>query len=255
MDRHRRYLQQASWTRELRSYLFERAGLAASSRVLEVGCGTGAVVSDIRFADQPESTSEHRRGRIALGIDIDFATLLQCLANAPRATFSCADGLALPLANGVFDIVYCHFFLLWVRDPLAALLEMKRVARRNGQILAIAEPDYTLRIDEPADLSSAGGLQTQSLRLQGADVSIGSRLAELFNHAEIKIIETGEIGTRPFDPAITSDALDEWVVLRADLERILSADQLDAIQQQDADARRRGTRRIHVPTYFAWGQV
>ena len=255
MDRHRRYLQQASWTRELRSYLFERAGLATSSRVLEVGCGTGAVVSDIRIADGPGSIAEHRRGQIALGIDIDFPTLRQCRANAPRATFGCADGLVLPLADGVFDIVFCHFFLLWVPDPLAALLEMKRVARRNGQILAIAEPDYTLRIDEPAELSSAGGLQTQSLRLQGADVSIGSRLAELFSKAGIKIIETGEIGTRPIDPSIAIDALDEWVVLLADLERILSTDQLDAIQQLDADARRRGTRRIHVPTYFAWGQV
>ena len=42
MDWHKRYTQQATWTRDLRSYLFEKAGLANARRVLEVGCGTGA---------------------------------------------------------------------------------------------------------------------------------------------------------------------------------------------------------------------
>lgn len=255
MDWHRRYLQQASWTRDLRAYLFEKAGLPAASRVLEVGCGTGAVISGIRFTDAPGPGPEIRRPRMACGIDIDSAPLAQCRAIAPHATLGCADGLALPFADETFDIVYCHFFLLWVRDALAALLEMKRVAVRNGQILALAEPDYTLRIDEPPELAFAGSLQTRSLRLQGADVSIGSRIAGLFSQAGVQIIETGEIRARPLGPSNDPDALNEWHVLRSDLERLLSSAELDAIQQVDAIARRRGTRRIRVPTYFAWGQV
>jgi hypothetical protein len=46
MDWHSRYLQQAGWTSKLRGYLFQRAGVDKASRVLEVGCGTGAVLKD-----------------------------------------------------------------------------------------------------------------------------------------------------------------------------------------------------------------
>jgi SAM-dependent methyltransferase len=255
MDWHSRYLQQASWTRDLRSYLFEKAGLPGARRVLEVGCGTGAVIRDVLLPEEryPVPGDHHRRS--ACGIDIDPVALAQCRTNAPRAVVACADGLTLPFADQVFEIVYCHFFLLWARDPLAALLEMRRVAAKTGQILALAEPDYTLRIDEPSELASAGSLQTRSLQLEGADVSIGSRVADLFGQAGIRTIETGQIEPRPLPPSNGQGAIEEWLVLRSDLERLLSSDEVDRIQQLDAKARRRRTRRIHVPTYFAWGQV
>ncbi|HSL30301.1 MAG TPA: class I SAM-dependent methyltransferase, partial [Anaerolineales bacterium] len=102
MDWHSRYTQQARWTRDLRAYLFEEANLSSASRVLEVGCGTGAILSEL-----PESFAVH-------GLDIDPAALAQCRLHAPASALVQGDVLQLPYSNQSFDIVYCHFLLLWV---------------------------------------------------------------------------------------------------------------------------------------------
>src|SRR6185436_7789113 len=100
MDWHRRYLQQARWTRDLRTYLFKKADLNDKSRLLEVGCGTGAILSEL-----PNYTSRH-------GLDIDTTALAQCSINAPTVFLVQGDALQLPYPNESFDIVYCHFLLL-----------------------------------------------------------------------------------------------------------------------------------------------
>ena len=65
MNWHTRYLQQAAWTRDLRTYLFEKAGLADARRVLEVGCGTGAVLRGPSGRPWRAAGHEHRAVTIA----------------------------------------------------------------------------------------------------------------------------------------------------------------------------------------------
>ena len=144
MNWHARYLQQAAWTRDLRTYLFDKAGLKSARRVLEVGCGTGAILREL---ETPASV---------LGLDLNPAALTQALVNAPAASLTHANGLAIPFPDYSFDIVYCHYYLLWARDPLQAVLEMKRVTKRGGHILALAEPDYYARVDKPDALRPLG---------------------------------------------------------------------------------------------------
>ncbi len=255
MDWNRRYLQQAAWTRQLRTYLFEKARLLNARRVLEVGCGTGAVMRDALPPTTWLSPGQRERKPVLFGIDIDLDALDQCRINAPSTLIACADALALPFQSSMFDLVFCHYLLLWVRQPLAALEEMKRTTVRGGQILALAEPNYADRIDEPAELGPAGRLQTRSLELQGADVAIGSRLGDLFRRAGIGILETGLIQPTTADMYSDEAARAELSVLQADLQGLLGPDEIARIQQLDADARKRGARRTYVPTYFAWGQV
>ena len=64
-----------------------------------------------------------------------------------------------------FDIVYCHFLLLWVNDPLQVVREMARVGQ---SVLALAEPDYSQRVDEPAALKPLGEWQTEALTKAGS---------------------------------------------------------------------------------------
>jgi len=242
MDWHARYLQQANWTRDLREYLFHQAGLDNARRVLEVGCGTGAILRELETA-----ASIH-------GLDLNPDSLAECRIHTPNVTLTCANGLALPYPNQTFDITYCHYFLLWVHDPLQALREMKRVTRQEGHILALAEPDYFARVDQPDKLKILGEWQRESLKSQGADPGFGARLAETFFQAGIKIRETGTIQRARKDPTATDREM-EWAVIETDLAESVSDEEIQKMKRIDEQAWQQGKRVLDVPTYFVWGQI
>jgi ubiquinone/menaquinone biosynthesis C-methylase UbiE len=240
MNWHTRYAQQAQWTRDLRAYLFDKVKLDEAHRILEVGCGTGAILSEL-----PTNLTLH-------GLDIDSDALTQCKTNVPSASLIRGNALRLPYPDNSFDVVYCHFLLLWVNDPIQTLLEMKRVTRKY--VIAFAEPDYSNRVDKPDELIQLGKWQTDSLQRQGADPNFGSRLAESFFQAGIKIIETGPIQSVG-NEASPDEWEIEWAVIESDLTGVVPAADIQRMKALDRQARAGGERILHVPTYFAWGEV
>jgi SAM-dependent methyltransferase len=241
MDWHKRFVQQAAWTNEIRRYLFKRAGLPAARRVLEVGCGTGAILASLET------------GAAIHGLDRDFTRLVEARRHASQATLACADALDLPYARGVFDITFCHFLLLWVGNPLQALREMKRVTRPGGSILALAEPDYTARVDKPDELIPLGRWQAESLRRQGADPGLGSRLPEAFRQAGIQPVESGCLRADGEHPPGPAERELEWAVLSTDLAGLVPPEQIREYKQLDEAAWQRGERVLYVPTYWILG--
>jgi len=250
MNWHERYLQQAKWTADLRAYLFEKTGLSRANRVLEIGCGTGAVLSTLQT-----SARLYGLDRDAAALKTGAQSIVYPPKNTPQVCFTRGDAHTLPYAIQSFDIVYCHFLLLWVNNPLRALKEMKRVTKSNGFVLAIAEPDYTNRTDQPDEFRALGKLQNESLKRQGANIGIGARLAELFQRADIKIIETGVIQGRESGPLSPEEWQSEWEVMKSDLVGFVPCWRISRLRKLDEDARKNGTRLLNVPTYFAWGQV
>jgi SAM-dependent methyltransferase len=252
MNWHSRFLQQAAWTHDLRVYLFELAGLSRARRVLEVGCGTGAILSELTTP-----AAIH-------GLDLESVRLVEAHRHAPAAVLTRGNALELPYPSSIFDITFCHFLLLWVRDPLLALLEMKRVTRSGGAVLALAEPDYNSRVDKPEALALLGRWQTESLHRQGADTGLGGRLADLFRQAGIQPIETGALRSSPVSstgrggrerPPSPEERSLEWAVLEADLTGLVPAQEIRRMRILDEQAWERGERVLHVPTVFAWGNV
>jgi SAM-dependent methyltransferase len=239
-DWHRRFLEQARWTAALRSDLLGKAGIREAKRVLEVGCGTGAVLS-ATSGDSPA---------LRIGLDRDPAHLAFARSRSVDAHFVCGDAFALPVASQSCDIVYSHFLLLWLQEPRQALTEMRRVVRRRGAVLSLAEPDYDARIDFPAALAEAGRLQRDSLARQGADPAAGRRVAALMAECGLRVAEAGILGAR-WTSADDGAALSgEWDTLRADLRDALPEDRLEELRRMDSTARGSGARVLFVPTFY-----
>lgn len=243
-DWHTRFRQQARWTQELRAYAFERADLAGARRVVEVGCGTGAVLAEVPAIP----------GRALHGLDIARAHLALARAHVPHAHLAQADAHHLPYAAATFDLAFCHFLLLWVDNPAAVVAEMARVVRPGGHVLALAEPDYGGRVDYPEALTRLGALQRHALRRQGAEPDLGRRLGALLAGAGLELVEVGVLGGRWTGPPSAADQELEWKMIQADLEGVISAPALRSLRELDRAAWARGERVLYVPTFYAWGK-
>jgi SAM-dependent methyltransferase len=238
---HKRYTQQVGWTQATRRYIFEQIGLDKSSQILEIGSGTGALISSL-----------HQDGYAHfIGLDFDLPSLV--FSSADNAV--CADAHRLPFPPGQFDLTICHFLLLWVRDRLAVISEMQRAIRPGGWVMALAEPDYTQRVVKPEELADMGKIQADALISQGADVAIGAHLGELFHQAGLSNIETGVI--QPQEQGLFTDEEFEieWAVLRRDLAGCVPDSQIQKWYDLDRLAAIRGDRQHYVPIHFAFGQV
>jgi SAM-dependent methyltransferase len=240
---HQRFAVQAGWGDALRRYLFGRLNLKKGDRVLEPGCGTGAILSGL---------SAYTQGG-PVGLDINTAYLHFARHQQPQPTLTTGNVLQLPFSGETFAAVYCHFFLLWLPDPAAALTEMLRVTRPGGAVMALAEPDYGGRIDYPEELAGLGNLQAISLQHQGADPELGRRLPELFHEAGLQNVESGVLGSQWTHPIDQRAWQSEWETLEQDLSGLVEPRRIAALRRMDADAWQSGRRVLFVPTFYAIG--
>jgi SAM-dependent methyltransferase len=242
-DWHARFTRQSRWTAQVRRFLFDGLNLAGAHMGLEVGCGTGVITADLAKMGPARM----------FGIDLraDFLTLAH--SHTPDLRLARANALYLPFPDGSFDFTCCHYFLLWMADPLAALAEMRRVTRPGGLVLALAEPDYGGRIDYPPGLAEIGQKQAEALRAQGADPEMGRRLIGLFQSAGLSQPRAAVMGGQWGDPLSADIAASEWAVLESDLAGRVGAGDLVDYKKQDAQAWQNGVRILYIPTFYAWG--
>jgi SAM-dependent methyltransferase len=243
-DWHRRYQQQAFWTQPARRFLADQLSFRGAGRILDVGCGTGAL-----FPDLLEESSAN-----LYGLDLDLESLHFAETTQDAASLICGDALHLPYASQSFDITLCHFLLLWLPNPAAGLAEMARVTRTGGYVCLLAEPDYGGRIDYPSIFERIGKLQTDQLQAQGADPLIGRKIPALLSQAALNDIHTALIGGHWSGPPDHENWSSEWDVLEHDLRGRLPTDELKELRAQDAAAWESGERLLYVPTFYAWGQ-
>ncbi|MBN2153091.1 MAG: class I SAM-dependent methyltransferase [Candidatus Lokiarchaeota archaeon] len=177
---HARFKQQLEWTRSTRDFVYRKLDFARCSSFLELGCGTGALLEEIatRFAI-PRSTSGKDTRLVGIDINREFLGQARSASDRVHVTIELkeADARRLPFPDGSFDIVYCHYFLMWnhAEERAAIIEEARRVLRDGGWFIALAEPDYHGWILEPP--STIKEVLVASLSRSGGDAASGRRLA------------------------------------------------------------------------------
>lgn len=107
---------------------------AAASRVLDVGCGTGATTFAVArvLGQQGHCT----------GIDISEPMIAAARARAERegrpASFICADAQIYPFAPESFDMIISRLGVMFFADPVQAFANLRRAARPGAALRFIA---------------------------------------------------------------------------------------------------------------------
>src|SRR4051812_41713679 len=115
------------YSRVLAPEFARAAGVASGQRVLDVGCGPGAltsVLASIVGADHVAAA------------DPTEPFVDQCRLSVPGADVRLAPAEALPFEAESFDRTLAQLVFHFVSDPIAAAGEMKRVTRAGGKVAA-----------------------------------------------------------------------------------------------------------------------
>jgi ubiquinone/menaquinone biosynthesis C-methylase UbiE len=96
-----------------------------SYKLLDVGCGTGNILSMLQEFGE------------AVGVDTSPVALEFCRTRNLSALHLTKPGEALPFSEQTFDVACAFDLLEHIEDDLGFLTEMKRVTRTNGKIVLI----------------------------------------------------------------------------------------------------------------------
>ena len=174
------------WARAFHSHAFLRRtaerhaafllpSLHPGARVLDVGCGPGAITRGLAERVAP--------GGEVVGIDRAAAFVEAARAaheSVAGLRFEEADAAALPFDDGTFDVAFAHAVLQHVESPEAVVAELRRVVRPGGVVgLADADLDGYLLHPVPEGLAAALALDRRTRR----NPDVGRRLPELLHRA------------------------------------------------------------------------
>ena len=109
-------------------YIADCLTIKSGSIILDIGTGTGVFL--------PYLLSKVGMGGKIIALDHAEKMLLKAKTKnfTGNIVFLCADVMAIPLEDEIFNTVVCYSSLPHFPDKLKALMEMKRVLKKEGQV-------------------------------------------------------------------------------------------------------------------------
>ncbi|MEO6003625.1 MAG: class I SAM-dependent methyltransferase [Opitutus sp.] len=155
-------------------YLMELLGQRAnkSARLLEVGSGSGRILSSIHQRDPDLELT---------GIDLSAEQTELARSNHPTITFVCGNGEALPFPDNSFDFVIFFDYLEHIERPRQSLVEIVRVLKPGGRLHLVC----------PAERQSIYGLSAWLFRRHFKESTAGH--IQRFSRKELEQLVT-EVG-------------------------------------------------------------
>ncbi|HEY8684118.1 MAG TPA: methyltransferase domain-containing protein [Chloroflexota bacterium] len=173
-------------------------------RILEVGCGNGAVARAVAHA------VPGIQGVVAVDASVQMIAEAQRRADGSvPVTFQVADAHDLPFPDGYFDRCYSMETFVILSDPYRAFLESVRVLRPGG-LLCVWESDCDVRAMQASDLD----LSRRLMRFVGDrefNGAVGRQLIAWLKDLrwEVEVMPAVSVGDGK--APLTNWLLDEWL--------------------------------------------
>ena len=171
--------------------LADLAGVARGQRALDVGCGPGALTTELVA----------RLGADAVAaVDPSESFVEAALERHPGVDVRRAAAEELPFADAEFDAALAQLVVQFMADPVGGLREMARVTRSGG-VVAACVWDHGGGRGPLSPFWKAAGVEGEAER---PGVSEGD-LARLFDAAGLREIQATELSV-----AVQHPSFDEW---------------------------------------------
>jgi 2-polyprenyl-3-methyl-5-hydroxy-6-metoxy-1,4-benzoquinol methylase len=158
------------WRTVANSAAYLRPHLRPGIALLDVGCGPGSLTADLAREVAPGQT---------VGIDSSSDVLAEAWAAASDAgvdvELRTGDVYDLDLPADSFDLVHAHQLLQHLTDPVAALVEMRRVCRPGG-VVAVREVDFGTAAAHPDVVTDWLEVYAAAARALGGEPYAGRHL-------------------------------------------------------------------------------
>jgi SAM-dependent methyltransferase len=170
-------------------------GSATAERVLDVGCGNGMYLSELR-----------RRGVHAVGRDLSPGMLA---AAALHPHLVNADVTRLPFASSCFEVVLAPHMLYHVADRPMAAAEMRSVLRAGGRCVVVTNGQHHMRslreLVETAVRVATPGWQMRNPSTHAFSLRNGkAQLQDAFEHVEC--VQPADVApVKLLDAAVAAD--------------------------------------------------
>jgi len=184
------------YSSQLSPQLADLGDVQAGQRVLDVGCGPGALTGELVARLGADSVA---------AVDPSKPFVAAARERYPGVDVQRASAEELPYPDGAFDATLAQLVVHFMPDPVAGLRELGRVTRVGG-IVAVSVWDYAGgRAPLTPFWRAAVELNDRAVDESGLPGARAGHLAELLEAAGLASIEETELGA-----AVEFSTFEEW---------------------------------------------